>query len=77
MGFEEHKLLGQDMSRVEAMGKSGSGVVLTWRQGDDSVDSNQGGDLNRPALQDKETIGKKPRAETRRKVRSYLSNLQE
>ena len=30
------------------------------------MDSNQGGDLNRPALQDKETIGKKPRAETRR-----------
>ena len=47
------------MSRMEAMGKSGSGVVLTWRQGDDSVASNQGGDLNIPALQDKESIGKK------------------
>lgn len=50
---------GQDMSRMEAMGKSGSGVVLTWRQGDDSVASNQGGDLNILALQDKEPIGKK------------------
>ena len=65
------------MSRVEAMGKSGSGVVLTWRQGDDSVDSNQGGDLNIPALQDKETIGKKQEWRLGEYVRSYLSNLQE
>lgn len=77
MGFDEHKLLGQDMSRVEAMGKSGSGVVLTWRQGDDSVDSNQGGDLNIPALQDRETIGKKQEWRLGEYVRSYLSNLQE
>lgn len=44
---------------MEAMGKSGSGVVLTWRQGDDSVASNQGGDLNTAALQGKGSIGKK------------------
>lgn len=77
LGFEEHKLLGQDMSRVEAMGKSGGRAVLTWRQGDDSVDSNQGGDFNIPALQDKETIGKKQEWRPGEYVRSYLSNLRE
>lgn len=34
LGFEEHKLLGQDVSRVEAMGKSGEpgGLDLETRR---------------------------------------------